>query len=402
MFRFMRALTILSIAASFSPSWAISPDRDFSGKWVFDGAASNTRAIPAPQDRFLTIISQDKSIQCSSTRHDGATLQWSYALDGAETRYAFGEEKRSSQVKWEGKALLVNTIISGPQSYTVMDRWTISVDRFVLTMERTVNQGGSEHEGVLRYRREGQPGLPEAPSAAPRPSLTRPPTVTSTENDPPPPPPPAPRPTLALPPAPSAPSEIVVRAGTRIPLSLRNAIDTKHSKEGDRVYLDTLYPVAVNNRIVIPRGSYVSGTLTISKPAGVVKGKGELFIRFDSLIMPNGVTRDFRARLSNADTAHGTVDRKEGTVTGERDKSGEVRRTAEGAGMGAGIGGLAGAAARHPISGAGIGAAAGAAVGLASVLIKHRPDASLPRGTTVEMLLDRDLYYLPSEIPWGR
>jgi len=36
------------------------------------------------------------------------------------------------------------------------------------------------------------------------------------------------------------------------------------------------------------------------------------------------------------------------------------------------------------------------------VLIKHRPDASLPRGTTVEMLLDRDLSYVPSELPFNR
>jgi type IV secretion system protein VirB10 len=190
-----------------------------------------------------------------------------------------------------------------------------------------------------------------------------------------------------------------VRAGTRIPLSLRNAIDTKHSHEGDRVYLDTIYPVVVNNKIVIPRGSYVSGTLTTAKSAGVVKGKGELFIRFDSLILPNGVTRDFRSRLASADTAKGKVDRKEGTITGERDKTGEAKTTAEGAGIGAGVGTIAGAAAGHPLGGAGIGAAAGAAAGLASVLVRHRPEASLPQGTTIEMLLDRDLYYLPSELP---
>jgi len=43
----------------------------------------------------------------------------------------------------------------------------------------------------------------------------------------------------------------------------------------------------------IPRGSYVNGTVTTSKPAGALKGKGELFIRFDALILPNGVTREF-------------------------------------------------------------------------------------------------------------
>lgn len=411
-------MIVLAAGMSITPLLAIDPDRDFSGKWVFDPAGSNTRAIPVPQERFLTVVAQVAAIQCSSTNPDGSLVRWTYTLDGSETRYRIGDESRNSLVKWEGKALLVNTNVSSPQSYTISDRWTISRDRFLLTIERTVNQNGKEHEGVLHYRRDGQSGLPQEPkparepnisSNAPvpgsRPSLVRPseanaspaePAMSSIA------PPAVPAPTLIRPSEPPEPAEIVVRKGTRIPLSLRNALDTKHSHEGDRVYLDTLYPVVVDNHIVIPRGSYVIGTLTISKPAGAVKGKGELFIRFDSLTMANGTTRDFKSRLASADTSHGTVDRQEGTITGERDKSGQAKTTAEGAGIGAGIGGLAGAAAGHPLSGVGIGAAAGAVVGLASVMNRHRADVVLPRGTTVEMLLDRDLYYLPSELPTRR
>ena len=130
-----------------------------------------------------------------------------------------------------------------------------------------------------------------------------------------------------------------------------------------------------------------------------MKGKGELFIRFDSLTLPNGVTRDFRSRLASADNSTvGKVDPKEGTVTGERDKAGTARTTAEGTGIGASVGTIAGAAAGSPLKGAGIGAAAGAAAGLASVLIKHKPDAKLPAGSTVEMVLDRDLHYQPTEL----
>ena len=68
---------------------------------------------------------------------------------------------------------------------------------------------------------------------------------------------------------------------------------------------------------MIPRGSFVNGTVTISKPAGRTKGKGELFVRFDSLTLPNGATRDFRSRLGSAEGAK--VDREEGKVSGERD-----------------------------------------------------------------------------------
>ena len=43
--------------------------------------------------------------------------------------------------------------------------------------------------------------------------------------------------------------------------------------------------------------------------------------------------------------------------------------------------------------GAGVGAIAGAAAGLAVVLLTRGPDLILPQGTTVEMVLDRELRY---------
>ena len=341
MFRFVRTgIIFLAVLAASGPILAIDPDRDFSGKWIYDSSASNTRAISAPEDQRLSITSDDSAAQCTSTRADGSSVKWSYALDGKDTRYVIGQDKFSSKTKWEGSALLINTIVSGSKSYSILDRWSLSRDRGVLTIERQTMQGGRESEGVLRFRREGQAAPTFTESIAPKPSARE--AIASSNNPP---------PALVRPPAPPTPSELVVKAGTRIPLSLRNAINTKHSHEGDGVYLDTLYPVVVDNKIVIPRGSYVIGTLTIAKPAGTVKGKGELFIRFDSVTLPNGTTRDFRSRLASADTAHGRVDRKEGTITGERDKAGQAKTTAEGAGIGAGIGGIAGAAAGHPLGG---------------------------------------------------
>ncbi len=165
------------------------------------------------------------------------------------------------------------------------------------------------------------------------------------------------------------------------------------------MYLETIQPIAANGRIVIPRGSYVNGTVTESKPAHGVKGKGEMYIRFDSLMLPNGVSRDFHSRLAAADSsARGNMDAKEGKVTGERDGSGDARTVATGGGIGAGVGGIAGSAAGHPITGVGLGAAAGAAAGLATIFHDKRPEAVLPRGTIVDMILDRDLRFNPNEL----
>src|SRR5688500_15463528 len=66
----------------------------------------------------------------------------------------------------------------------------------------------------------------------------------------------------------SNPVDVQVTPGTRIPLSLINSVSTKNAAEGDRVYLETVFPILVNGRIVIPPGSYVAGTITQVKRPG--------------------------------------------------------------------------------------------------------------------------------------
>jgi hypothetical protein len=196
--------------------------------------------------------------------------------------------------------------------------------------------------------------------------------------------------------------EYVVEPGTKIPLTLINSISTKHSAEGDRVYLQTVYPIMVNGRIVIPPGSYVAGTVTLVKRPGRVKGRGELFLRFDSLTLQNGVTRDFRARIGTMDgRATEEFDRTEGKIKSEGNKGGDARTVGESAAAGASIGVLAGAATGHYGMGAGIGAAAGAAAGLMGVLLTRGPDAVLAKGSTIEMILDRPLHFQDGELMSG-
>ncbi|HLH00702.1 MAG TPA: hypothetical protein VKX49_30630 [Bryobacteraceae bacterium] len=197
----------------------------------------------------------------------------------------------------------------------------------------------------------------------------------------------------------STPDAFVIPTGTKVPLSMINSVSTKTAGEGDRIYLETVFPILANGRIVIPPGSYVAGTVTEVRRPGRVHGRGELYVRFDSLTLPNGVTRDFRARLGSLDgRASETVDKNEGKIKSEGDKAGDARTVAEGAGAGAGIGSLGGAVAGHPVMGAGMGAAAGATAGLMYVLLSRGPDAVLAKGTTMEMVLDRPLQFSPSEL----
>jgi len=187
--------------------------------------------------------------------------------------------------------------------------------------------------------------------------------------------------------------------GTRVPLVLINSVSTKHASPGDKVYLKSVYPVIVDGRVMVPPGTYVSGSITSTKRPGRVKGKGELFLRFEQMILPNGVIRDLTGRVGALDgRSPEGFDKDEGKITSEGNKGGDTRTVAETTAAGAGIGTLAGAAAGRTGMGLGLGSAAGAAAGLASVLLTRGPDAILEKGAQLDMELDRDLFFAAEEL----
>jgi len=377
------AIVIVGFVVAVPPRLsAADRDRDFSGAWVLDEKQSDVRSLPVAPGSLLTVTQEASAIRCVESDRTGKTgASWTYRIDSTATKYQVGAERMSSLTKWEGSALLINTLVTGPQNYAVMDRWRVSRDHNMLTIRRQIQRGLAESEAVLVYRNQ-HPTEIEKPSIVAAPAT--PPTLSG--------PPASPR----LPAQP--PAEIIVPAGTKIPLALVNSLSTKHSGEGDRVYLQTTFPVVIDGRIIIPRGSYVAGTVSEVKRPGRIKGKGELFLRFDSLTLPNGSTRDFRARLGGADAESGEFDREEGKIRGEGNKAGDAGTVAKTTGAGAAVGGIAGSAAGHAGMGAGVGAAAGAAAGLAAVLLSRGPDLVLPKGSAFEMVLDRNLRFKETEL----
>lgn len=204
---------------------------------------------------------------------------------------------------------------------------------------------------------------------------------------------------LAQDPAAPVARSFTIETGTRIPLTMLNSVSTKHAIEGDRVYLETLFPLLVNGKVVIPPGSSVAGTVTSLKRPGKIKGKGELYVRFDTLILPNGVTRDFKSRLGSIDGRDNQgFDREEGRIKGEGNKAGDAQTVGVGATTGATVGAIGGAVGGSTGMGLGIGAGAGAAVALMGVLLTRGPDVVLAKGSTVEMLLDRQLVFTEDEV----
>jgi type IV secretion system protein VirB10 len=177
-------------------------------------------------------------------------------------------------------------------------------------------------------------------------------------------------------------------------LILHNAVTTRNAKPGDPVYLETLFPIVIDNRILIPAGTYVQGEIEEARRPGKVKGTGEIRLRLNSMVLPNGYAVDFNAIPTNTGTGGNEATDKEGNIHGDTDKAGDAGTIIKTTGVGAGIGAIAGQGAK----GAGIGAGAGAAVGLAAVLLTRGPELELPRGTTVDVILDRAVYLDASRV----
>jgi hypothetical protein len=208
------------------------------------------------------------------------------------------------------------------------------------------------------------------------------------------PPPVAPAPSPAPAQRAGSSEKILIPSGTRIGVVLENGISTRSAKPGDSVYLQTSFPITQSNRIVIPVGSYLRGELLQSKRPGRIKGRGEFRLRLDTLIFPNGYTVNLNAAPRSADSGGKETMDSEGKVTGPSDKGKDVGTVVSTTATGAGIGAIASRSAR----GAGIGAGIGAAAGLAAVLLSRGPEAELPRGSTMDIVLEHELALDASQI----
>jgi hypothetical protein len=178
---------------------------------------------------------------------------------------------------------------------------------------------------------------------------------------------------------------VVVPAGTVIPISLTSHISTKNSRDGDGVYGKTAFPITVDNKIVIPEGSSVRGKISEIRRPGRVKGKAELTLSFQTLILPNGATLPIYTSLRG--TGGAGERRGENTVEGDSSKGDDAKTVGTIGATGAGLGGIASRTGK----GAAVGGATGAAVGAATVLLTRGKDLELGPGTTLEIVLDRPL-----------
>ena len=189
---------------------------------------------------------------------------------------------------------------------------------------------------------------------------------------------------------------ILVSAATKIPM---NTINTKSAYVGQSIYCESIYPITVGNRIIIPKGSSIRGTVTQVIRPGRVKGRAQLGLRFDQLVLPNGTTRHLRSSLAGfGSEGDEKFKPKEGKIEGGGSKGRDAETIARTTLPGAEIGTIVGATKGSAVEGLGIGSAVGAATGVVWILASRGKDIVLPYGTSLELLLSQPVDFDREEV----
>ena len=211
--------------------------------------------------------------------------------------------------------------------------------------------------------RSGQTPESPAPPAAPTASSgsmweSRPtvePSVPEYVEPEPPPPPPPPAPEFV---------DVTVPSDAVLGLQIERTVSSELARIEDKVDARVTRDVRVENRIAIPAGSTVRGSVIEVDKGGRMKGKARLAIRFHTLVLADGTQLSLKSDPVV----------REGQSPGGQSAAKIGGAAVGGAILGAILGGGKGAA---------TGAAVGAGAGTAAAMSNDRNPATLSAGTTV-------------------
>ena len=174
--------------------------------------------------------------------------------------------------------------------------------------------------------------------------------------------------------------------GTRISLQLTDSLSTKLNNEGDTFTARVVSPVTLGETVIVPKGSIVTGSISRVLRPGRFRGKAVMDLVFHSVRIPGKPDLPIVASLLTLDAQGNVEARTEGSIRGEGSKGKDAVSIAKPAAAAAGVGALVDGS-----KGAAIGSGIGAAVGLATVFATRGKDLELPRGSALDIVLDRPL-----------
>jgi hypothetical protein len=179
----------------------------------------------------------------------------------------------------------------------------------------------------------------------------------------------------------------LVQNGTHFLVRLDQEMNTGKDKVNKKFEVKTIEPLETSSGYVLPVGARILGHISRIEPGGLT-GHARLWLTFDDIDTSRGIL-PIVAEVSSVPGEYSVRpgESKEGEIEARTSKGTQVlEATAGGAAMGSAAGVVA-----HNGKAAAIGAAAGGVAGfLASSGIGQEID--LPKGTKLELVLDRPLY----------
>lgn len=126
--------------------------------------------------------------------------------------------------------------------------------------------------------------------------------------------PPAPKPVREPAPEPRTVT-LTVPEGTEMRITMLDSLDSGTSQPGDQFQATLLSPILAGDRVVLPEGSTVDGTITQVIPAskGIKESGGSLTLSFDQVTTPQGSTFPLEAGISQMAKS---VKKKSGAIAG--------------------------------------------------------------------------------------
>ncbi|HKD82959.1 MAG TPA: hypothetical protein VKH81_24935 [Candidatus Angelobacter sp.] len=183
------------------------------------------------------------------------------------------------------------------------------------------------------------------------------------------------------------PSAVVIPAGTRVMMVLKSPLHTTSGTAGSGIYLETLYPVVQDNRIIIPAHTQVQGVVEGNRRPGHFERTSEFRFRFTTLIFSNNYVAPIQGVLQSIPGARNIRTKDKAGTLNTVDQPEKVIVP----GVAGAVGGAIIGSYHHFGIGLFTGAGLGAALGLGSVLLKRGDEISLASGTGVEMILQAAL-----------
>ena len=177
-----------------------------------------------------------------------------------------------------------------------------------------------------------------------------------------------------------------VTRGERLRVRMNSTISSKTARIGDTFTANVTEPVySTNGVLVIPSGSRVTGRVNSVVPARKGGKPGTIDASFNSLRLPNGLTRRINGSLTDLHTDDAKSD-NEGTASGDRMKHRKIIFIGGGGAGGAVLGGAIGGG-----KGALIGGLLGAGAGLLGERMTKGEEAEVRSGTEFGIILNQPL-----------